>query len=545
MAPPKHRCRAAAPAAPPLLPRLLLLLATAAPPLLARPAAGLRWPGAGAGGGGAAAFGVAPTARQCRAAAGGAAPSLDNNFAPLTAWMGLKGGAAALPRGPTNITTLSTIVELATPGLKLVLDPLLYLEAWDGRGTAEEEEGVPLMIHMTMRDKQLVPPHQVLSILSWGRFNPGYALLMYDDSDMREYMARYHSEILATFSALETPVERADLWRYHVLCGHGGVYADTDTVCVAPFDEWLNRTQHSAAAAGREISGGGYGAGGRPGLVVGIENVFPSQEVAEEMTYVKKIQMIQLRYNIPRPHQMASKKGHPVPCSMGPAIRARIQEEAAAAAGAAAPGAPVAGPSARRALSAARPTRRAAAQRLKARRGAAAAKGQDGEGAAAAAAAAGATVPASGGVAPAVLGHDAAILLRTGPGIWTDAVHKYMRDQGSTPEDLVLGGRVGDAAVLPQLALGCGVKYWSPDNMASLVYHMYNNSWKVDHFSLVDARRAAHAAAAREETLQTLGLLLVLAGAGAAVAAAAYAAVGLVAPGWAYRRRKRPEARND
>ncbi len=66
--------------------------------------------------------------------------------------------------------------------------------------------------------------HQVLSILSWGRFNPGYTLLLYDDTDMVNYMRRYHPSYMPTFWALTTVVERADAWRYHVLCGHGGVY---------------------------------------------------------------------------------------------------------------------------------------------------------------------------------------------------------------------------------------------------------------------------------------------------------------------------------
>jgi hypothetical protein len=35
-----------------------------------------------------------------------------------------------------------------------------------------------------LQDKHKVAPHQVLSILSWGKLNPGYTLLMYDNDDM-------------------------------------------------------------------------------------------------------------------------------------------------------------------------------------------------------------------------------------------------------------------------------------------------------------------------------------------------------------------------
>lgn len=66
----------------------------------------------------------------------------------------------------------------------------------------------------------------------------------------------------AAFHQLKTPVEKSDAWRYHVLCGHGGIYADTDTVCAHPFDTWVN-----------------FNSTPEPGLIVGIENRFYSQEV--------------------------------------------------------------------------------------------------------------------------------------------------------------------------------------------------------------------------------------------------------------------------
>lgn len=75
----------------------------------------------------------------------------------------------------------------------------------------------------------------------------------------------YTSEYLlsaAAYSQLKTPVEKSDAWRYHVLCGHGGIYADTDTVCGQRFEAWTN-----------------FNSSPEPGLIVGIENLFYSQEV--------------------------------------------------------------------------------------------------------------------------------------------------------------------------------------------------------------------------------------------------------------------------
>lgn len=47
----------------------------------------------------------------------------------------------------------------------------------------------------------------------------------------------------------------------------------------------------------------------QPGLVVGIENAFRTQQEAEDSTYVHRLQMIQW--------VMAARQGHPVVCGMG------------------------------------------------------------------------------------------------------------------------------------------------------------------------------------------------------------------------------------
>jgi hypothetical protein len=86
----------------------------------------------------------------------------------------------------TDITTAATIIQLAVPDLKLVLDPLLYLKA------VPKPKGIPKVIHMTMRSKHSLAPHQILSIVSWGWYNRGYALLLYDNKDINAYMRRFY-----------------------------------------------------------------------------------------------------------------------------------------------------------------------------------------------------------------------------------------------------------------------------------------------------------------------------------------------------------------
>jgi mannosyltransferase OCH1-like enzyme len=48
------------------------------------------------------------------------------------------------------------------------------------------------------------------------------------------------------YSGLKTAVERSDLWRYVVMCKHGGVYTDADTLCVRPIQVRICLSLHEA-----------------------------------------------------------------------------------------------------------------------------------------------------------------------------------------------------------------------------------------------------------------------------------------------------------
>lgn len=53
-------------------------------------------------------------------------------------------------------------MQITTPGLQLVLDPLLYLQAAEAAGefSSSSNGTMPRLIHMTMRSKHRVQPHQ-------------------------------------------------------------------------------------------------------------------------------------------------------------------------------------------------------------------------------------------------------------------------------------------------------------------------------------------------------------------------------------------------
>jgi hypothetical protein len=124
------------------------------------------------------------TRRQCLAASGGyqrPASEALQGFVALGRVVGLTGGAAggagpALPAKPVDVATLSTLALLLTPRLRVVLDPLLFLQQrarghlgatnlggpdGSGNNAASSSSSFPRLIHMTLRSKREVAPHQV------------------------------------------------------------------------------------------------------------------------------------------------------------------------------------------------------------------------------------------------------------------------------------------------------------------------------------------------------------------------------------------------
>jgi hypothetical protein len=69
--------------------------------------------------------------------------------------------------------------------------------------------------------------------------NLGWDARIVDDDDIRAYFrTRWPAEYSEMLEALPLPVMKADLWRYAVLYTHGGVYADADSRCRVPVDDW-------------------------------------------------------------------------------------------------------------------------------------------------------------------------------------------------------------------------------------------------------------------------------------------------------------------
>ncbi|KAJ3032051.1 hypothetical protein HDV00_008002 [Rhizophlyctis rosea] len=103
---------------------------------------------------------------------------------------------------------------------------------------------IPKIIHQTWRTSKLSEKnekekHVVQSIRSWREKNPEYVHLLWDDGDMDEFVKTMYPSWWSVWKKMPQNVMRADVFRYLVLASFGGVYTDTDTICLRPIDTWV------------------------------------------------------------------------------------------------------------------------------------------------------------------------------------------------------------------------------------------------------------------------------------------------------------------
>ena len=80
------------------------------------------------------------------------------------------------------------------------------------------------------------------AIQSWLKLNQKHRYEIITRFSAESYVNEKFSnrpDILETFQDLQDPILRADLIRYLVLLGDGGVYSDIDTMCLIPIEDWI------------------------------------------------------------------------------------------------------------------------------------------------------------------------------------------------------------------------------------------------------------------------------------------------------------------
>ncbi|MDX8439165.1 glycosyltransferase [Mesorhizobium australafricanum] len=94
---------------------------------------------------------------------------------------------------------------------------------------------IPKILHQTWKT-DTVPARYHAYAESWKRHNPDWTVMFWNDRTLLEFVASHYPDFLQTFCRYEHGVLRADAGRYLLLHHFGGVYADIDCECVAPFD---------------------------------------------------------------------------------------------------------------------------------------------------------------------------------------------------------------------------------------------------------------------------------------------------------------------
>ncbi len=100
---------------------------------------------------------------------------------------------------------------------------------------------IPKILWQSYKSIDRLPAESLPGIDSWLRLNPGWVYHFCSDEDIEAFFRAFRGgEYLELFHAMPLAVMKADLWRYSALYQFGGVYADIDTTCLAPLEDWLD-----------------------------------------------------------------------------------------------------------------------------------------------------------------------------------------------------------------------------------------------------------------------------------------------------------------
>lgn len=94
---------------------------------------------------------------------------------------------------------------------------------------------IPKLLHQIWAT-DTVPERFSAYVESWKRHNPDWQYLWWSDRTLLEFVAKHYPDFLPVYCGYPKGVMRADAGRYLLLHHFGGVYADIDCECLAPFD---------------------------------------------------------------------------------------------------------------------------------------------------------------------------------------------------------------------------------------------------------------------------------------------------------------------
>lgn len=142
---------------------------------------------------------------------------------------------------------------------------------------------VPRLVHQTYKSRSALTERDVALMKTWSDMNPGWEMRFYDDEDCKRFVSEHFPDYYEAYASLEKKVEQSDFFRYLVVLKLGGVYADIDTECRQPLDDFIHA---------------------KDTLIVGWENEFFTDSQAYSRHFVRRRQVLNWAF--------AGAPGHPV-----------------------------------------------------------------------------------------------------------------------------------------------------------------------------------------------------------------------------------------
>lgn len=107
---------------------------------------------------------------------------------------------------------------------------------------------IPKRIIQTHKNADIHVEHR----RTWIAHNPEFEYLFFDDAGCERFIGQHFPEFLPTYDKLPLKAQKADFFRYLAIYQLGGIYADVDTICMAPLAGYLD--QETDLAVGIEMT---------------------------------------------------------------------------------------------------------------------------------------------------------------------------------------------------------------------------------------------------------------------------------------------------
>lgn len=104
---------------------------------------------------------------------------------------------------------------------------------------------IPKQIYQTHKSIEYINSKDkvINAINTWKQYTPGFTYNFYSDSMCETFIKENFDEnVIKAYNRCPMAVMKADLWRYCVIYKYGGIYADTDAVCLVNPDIFINNT---------------------------------------------------------------------------------------------------------------------------------------------------------------------------------------------------------------------------------------------------------------------------------------------------------------